>query len=211
MAHTLTLWTNDVERAVWADRAGVDRIGVDLETHGKRTRQSGLSTWISEHSLEDLARLQPCVEKASLFVRANPLHDGSADEIEAFVGQGAGIIMLPNFTQVEEVARFTDLVGGRARVVPLVERVAAAAIIGRLPALGVSEIHIGLNDLSIDLGQANRLRVLGMPMMDTIAAEAHRTGLNSVSADWDGQAIRTCRFRPISSTPNMPVSAPPVR
>src|SRR6185436_12988331 len=51
----LTLWTSDPQLAARADAAGVERIGVDLERLGKRDRQGGLGTWISEHTEADLA------------------------------------------------------------------------------------------------------------------------------------------------------------
>jgi hypothetical protein len=175
--HTLTLWTNDVLRAAWADGAGVDRIGVDLETIGKSDRQKGLPTWISPHSLGDLERIRPSIARAALFVRANPLHEGSTAEIEALLERHAAIVMLPNFTRAAEVEAFVGLVKGRARVVPLVERVAALDAISSLPALGIDEIHVGLNDFSIDLGERNRLAVLGLPVMDRLAALAHQGGL----------------------------------
>lgn len=175
--HVLTLWTNDRRHACWADRAGVDRIGLDLETVGKHERQRGLPTWISPHTLDDLDWLRGVVSRATLFVRANPLHDGSVAEVEALVAAGVGVIMLPNFTHIEEVRDFNEIVAGRARVVPLVERLAAVQVIAGLPALGITEIHVGLNDLSIDLGERNRLAVLTLPVMDEIATLARAGGL----------------------------------
>ncbi|HVZ99249.1 MAG TPA: hypothetical protein VG841_02910 [Caulobacterales bacterium] len=175
--HTLTLWTNDPDRAAWADAAGVDRIGLDLETLGKAKRQEGLPTWISPHRFEDLARIRPGLKHATLFVRANPLHDGSRDEIEALADARVGVVMLPNFQSSTEVGAFLDLARGRFKVAPLVERLAAIETIARLPALGIEEIHVGLNDLSIDLGLNNRLGALVSPAMDRIAAAATHAGL----------------------------------
>jgi hypothetical protein len=177
MAHTLTLWTNDPDRAAWADRAGINRIGLDLETLGKSERQAGLGTWISLHKLEDLDGIRPRIERAELFVRLNRLHEGSKAEAEALLDRGVDVIMLPNFTTAEEVAEFLRLVNNRARVVPLVERLAAIDTLAELAALGVEEIHVGLNDLSIDLGFSNRLAVLAAPVADRIAQEARAAGL----------------------------------
>lgn len=177
MRYTLTLWTNDLERAARADRAGVERIGLDLETLGKVDRQRGLPTWISPHSVADLDRLRGVVRHAALFVRANPLHDGSAAEIDALVARGARFLMLPNFTHADEVRAFVALIAGRAHVVPLVERLAAVDAIAAFPALGIEEFHVGLNDLSIDLGEPNRLAALASPVMESIAAAARSSGL----------------------------------
>ena len=177
MAHTLTLWTNDLERTRWADAAGVDRIGLDLETIGKSDRQRGLPTWISNHTWDDLDRLARVVRPGRLFVRLNELNPNSSDEIACAIDAGVAVIMQPNFTRRFEVEEFAQLVDGRAELVPLVERAAATEFVRDLPGLGVREIHIGLNDLSIDLGEHNRLAVLAMPIMDAISANAHAAGL----------------------------------
>lgn len=177
MAHTLTLWTNDVEVAGWADAGGVDRIGIDLESVGKRERQGGLGTWISPYTIADLDRICPAVRHAELFVRLNPLHPGSREEVDAVLAREVGVIMLPNFTGADDVAAFLEIVAGRARVVPLVERLAAVDSIADLAALGVAEIHVGLNDLSLDMGLANRLAVLATPVMEDVASAARRAGL----------------------------------
>jgi hypothetical protein len=68
---TLTLWTNDAERAGWADRAGVERIGLDLESFGKAERQRGLGTWLSGHGIEDLPRVRDALARRA-FDRADP-------------------------------------------------------------------------------------------------------------------------------------------
>lgn len=69
--------------------------------------------------------------------------------------------MLPNICDVREVQQVFSLLAGRARLVPLVERYAALAQIDQIIAVdGIDEVHIGLNDLSIDLGYRNRLAVL---------------------------------------------------
>lgn len=176
-AFTLTLWTRDVILAAEADAAGVDRIGLDLERIGKAERQSGRATWHSPHQLKDLAPLAARIATDKLFVRCNGMHAGTPDEVETLIDSGVGILMLPNFTTEAEVANFVDLVADRARVVPLVERTAAQAIIPILPALGIREIHIGLNDLSIDLGRPNRLEVLASSFMDRLCQTARTAGL----------------------------------
>ena len=173
----LTLWTADLDLASEADLAEIDRIGVDLETLGKAERQSGRPTWISPHTLDDLRALRRTVSRARLFVRCNAMGPHSADEVEAVLRAGAEIVMLPNFVALDEVARFAGLIGGRARLVPLVERIAACEAIAGFPGLGIEEIHVGLNDLSIDLGAANRLTVLAHPLLDDLAGEARRAGI----------------------------------
>ena len=177
MHHTLTLWTNQTALASAADDAGIDRIGLDLERLGKSRRQSGLATWVSDHQPADLARIGPALRSAALFARTNPLHAGSRDEIAGLLDAGVSVLMLPNFQVIGEVEAYCRLVDGRAQVVPLVERVRAVEVIPQLAALGIREIHVGLNDLGIDLGMTHRLAPLVSPIMDRIAEQTHRSGL----------------------------------
>ncbi len=177
MDFTLTLWTNSVERMRWADAAGVDRIGLDLEHLGKADRQAGLGTWLSPHSLDDLGKLARHVKRAARFVRSNPLNPETAAELDILIGAGVSVLMLPNFTSLDEVARYSDMVSGRAQVVPLVERLGAVEAIDGFRSIGVEEFHVGLNDLSIELGLTQRLGVLVAPVMDRIAGKAEAHGL----------------------------------
>src|SRR5688500_12265371 len=84
-----TLWTNEPALAREADGAGVDRIGVDLERLGKAERQAGRGTWVSPHTEEDLLRVAAVLTHATLFVRTNPVHEGSAAEVERVLAAGA--------------------------------------------------------------------------------------------------------------------------
>src|SRR5688572_17388105 len=62
-AFVLTLWTNDPAVARRADAAGVDRIGLDLETYGKAERQpKQLATWISPHREDQLPALRAAMK-----------------------------------------------------------------------------------------------------------------------------------------------------
>jgi hypothetical protein len=69
----LTLFTNDPELARRADRAGVNRIGLDLEKPGKHERQGHLRAWISNHKPEDIHALRPAVQDGECFARVNPI------------------------------------------------------------------------------------------------------------------------------------------
>ena len=50
--------TNKDEIALAAERAGVDRIFIDLETIGKQERQGGMDTVQSRHTVEDVRRIR---------------------------------------------------------------------------------------------------------------------------------------------------------
>lgn len=174
----LTLWTDNPELARRADIAGVDRIGPDLESHGKARRQHGMGTWITTHRVECLPKVKQALTRAALFVRTNPVHDKSREEVAQLLDLGASVLMLPNFTSVQEIETFLRLVDGRARVVPLLERLAAAREIERIVAVSeVDEIHIGMNDLSIDLGLTNRLAVLTSDVLADVATVARASGV----------------------------------
>jgi hypothetical protein len=60
--------------------------------------------------------------------------------------------MLPYFHQLQQARRFLELVDRRAKPVLLVETKESAAVLDALCDLpGLSEVHIGLNDLSISM------------------------------------------------------------
>lgn len=150
--------TNKPEIASIADAAGVDRIFIDMEYIGKGERQGGLDTVQSHHTVEDVREVKKVLSNAQLMVRVNPIHDATSeycsteDEIDAVIDAGADVIMLPYFKTVEEVERFIKAVDGRARVFPLLESAKALECLDSiLDVQGIDEIHIGLNDMSLDL------------------------------------------------------------
>ena len=62
--------------AAEAERAGIDRIMIDLEREGKAERQAGRNLFQSSHRLESVARVKAALERAALVVRINPLVRG---------------------------------------------------------------------------------------------------------------------------------------
>ena len=155
-----------------ADAAGVDRVGVDLERLGKAVRQRGLGTWLSPHTVRDLATVGSALELARLFARVNPVHGRTPHEVETVLGAGAQVLMLPMVLDPDDAKRFVDLVGDRALVVLLVEHADALRRLDDLLAVaGVGEVHIGLNDLALSLGLPNRWLALAG---DLVANAGHR-------------------------------------
>jgi hypothetical protein len=174
----LTLWTNDPALAARADAAGIDRIGVDLERLGKQERQAGLGTWISPHREEDLPALARSLRTARLFARTEPMHEGSEAQVERLVASGVEVLMLPMFRTSDEVARFAELVAGRARVVLLLETVEAVEDVEAIVQVeGVDEVHLGLNDLTLALGLRNRFELLATPVAEQVAHAVAAAGL----------------------------------
>jgi len=150
MAITLMYITNNPTVARIAQDAGVDRVWVDLEYKGKELRQAGMNTVKSKHTVEDVKRLRPILDKSSLMVRVNPLDDDSKAEIDAVIDAGAEYVMLPMFRTKEDVEKFISLVDGRAKTMLLVEtKEAAENIESYIDLKGIDEVHIGLNDLHL--------------------------------------------------------------
>ena len=151
--------TNNPAVARIAEDAGVDWIFLDMEVIGKAFRQSGLDTVQNHHTIDDIKRIRKTISQSKLLVRINPIHDAldnypsSKDEIEASIEAGADILMLPYFKTVEEVKTFIHLVNGRAKTLLLLETVEAANLIDDiLEVPGIDMIHLGLNDMHLELG-----------------------------------------------------------
>ena len=150
--------TNNPVVARIAENAGVDWIFLDMEVIGKAFRQSGLNTVQNHHTVDDIKRIRKAIKKSKLLVRVNPIHDAvdnypsSKDEIDASIEAGADILMLPYFKTVEEVKTFIHLVNGRAKTLLLLETVEAANLIDKiLEVPGIDMIHLGLNDMHLEL------------------------------------------------------------
>ena len=174
----LTLFANDPELARRADAAGIDRIGLDLESIGKRERQDPRKAWISDHDESQLEDVKRVLCKAKLFARTNTIHDGSKSEIERVLASGVEVLMLPMFKSAAEVQTFVDVISGRAVVSLLLETAEAVAALEDIVNIdGVDEIHIGLNDLHLSLGLPNHFELLVSPLMEQIADQVHAAGI----------------------------------
>lgn len=156
MALSLMYITNNTVTAEIAQKAGVDRIWIDMEYIGKEERQAGMNTVKSHHTIDDIIRLRPVVSASELLVRVNPLHEStkeycnSKEEIDETVMAGADVIMLPMFRTRMEVEKFVEYVNGRTKIQLLLETAEAAKNIDDILLVdGIDEIHIGLNDLHL--------------------------------------------------------------
>jgi 2-keto-3-deoxy-L-rhamnonate aldolase RhmA len=160
---------NDAEIARFVAAQGVDRLFVDLEWMGKDKRQKGLDTWKSRQTPADVSRLREAVPEAHLLVRVNPPHEGTAAEVDDAVARGADSIMLPMIQTLAEVDHFVDCVAGRAEALPLIETKASLDLIpAMLERVALTRIHIGLNDLHLDM----KLSFMFQPIADGILEEA---------------------------------------
>lgn len=163
--------------AAHAARAGIDRIFVDLEIAGKADRQHGRATIISGHTLADVRTVRRAVPDTELVVRIDPPGSAMAGQVDAVIDAGADVVMLPFFTELEEVAAFTASVRGRAKTTLLVETAAALARIEPIVATeGVDEVHVGLNDLHRSLGLSFMYEVLASGLLDLVADRVRGCG-----------------------------------
>ena len=184
MALKLMYITNNLDVARIAENAGVDRIFIDMEYIGKAERQGGMDTVQSHHTVEDVRRIRKVISKAQLMVRINPLHKGSAEygsskeEIDAVIEAGADLVMLPYFTSIREIEDFILLVDGRAKVFPLLESAKALGLVDQiLEVPGIDEIHVGINDLSLDLNKKFMFELLADGTVEELCYKFKKKGI----------------------------------
>ena len=176
--------TNKPAVARIAENAGVDWIFLDMEVIGKAFRQSGLDTVQNHHTIDDIKRIRKTISQSKLLVRINPIHDAlenypsSKDEIDATIEAGADILMLPYFKTVEEAKTFIHLVNGRAKTLLLLETVEAASLIDEiLEVPGIDMIHLGLNDLHLELGMKFMFELLANGTVERLGYKIKAKGI----------------------------------
>lgn len=176
--------TNRPEIAKIAESVGVDRIFVDMEYIGKAERQCGMDTVQSHHTVEDIKNIKNTVSSADVMVRVNPIHNSTESycstetEIEHAVKAGADILMLPYFKTADEVKRFIDAVGGRARTLPLLETPEAVQNVDEILSIkGIDEIFIGLNDLSLGYGKKFMFELLSDGTVERLCNKFKQCGI----------------------------------
>lgn len=176
--------TNKPEVALVAQKAGVDRIWVDMEYIGKDERQAGLDTVKSHHTVSDIKRVRDVISTSELMVRINPIHgetpsySGTEQEIEDVIEAGAEVIMLPFFKTPEEVETFVSCVKGRAKTMILVETSEAVEALEEILNIeGIDEVHIGLNDLHLSYGLDFMFQLLADGTVERLCQAFEQRGL----------------------------------
>ena len=184
MALKLMYITNKPAVAEIAEASGVDWIFLDMEFIGKDSRQGGLDTVQNHHTVKDVQNIKAAVRKAKVLVRVNPIHDAlpdypsSKDEIDAAIEAGADIVMLPFFKTVEEVKVFIKLVDGRAKTLLLMETVEAANLVDEiLEVPGIDMIHLGLNDMHLELGMKFMFELLANGTVERLGEKIKAKGI----------------------------------
>lgn len=176
--------TNRPDVALIAERAGVDRVFVDMEYIGKDKRQGGMDSVQNHHTVEDVRRLREVLATSQLLVRVNPIHDATdaycstEDEVDAVIAAGADVVMLPFFRTVAEIERFVAAVGGRATVCLLLETPEAAAAVDEIARVpGVDEVHIGINDMGLCMGKSFMFELLADGTVEELCLRLRRAGI----------------------------------
>ena len=184
MSLNLMYITNKPAVAEIVEEAGVDWIFLDMEFIGKDARQGGLDTVQNHHTVKDVKNIKATVKKAKVLVRVNPIHDAlpnypsSKDEIDEVINAGADILMLPFFKSVKEVKRFIEYVGGRAKTCLLLETAEAVVLIDEILELsGIDMIHIGLNDLHLELGMTFMFELLADGTVERLGYKIKAKGI----------------------------------
>lgn len=178
MSLTLMYITNDPDIAVVAQKYGVQRIWVDLERLGKEERQKNMNTVKSQHTVDDIKKIAPLLNKSEMLVRVNPWNDSSEKEIEAVINAGAEIVMLPMWKTVEEVQKFISAINGRAKTTLLLETKEAVECLDEVLQInGINEIHIGLNDLHLAYGLTFMFELLSNGIVEKICSKIKRSGI----------------------------------
>ena len=145
-------FTNNLIYAKALDKCNfVDTIFVDLEIIGKIKRQGHTNGLISRHKKSDISKMRLVLNQKKLGVRINPIHENSLKEIDEVIKRGADVLMLPMFKTVAEVDLLLKYVGNRCEVDLLFETKEALNSINKFPISCTRKIHIGINDLSLQL------------------------------------------------------------
>lgn len=165
--------TNDPAVARIAVDAGVDRIFIDMEVLGKAERQGGMDTVQSHHVPADIAAVRSAIgDRAEIMARVNPLNPNSQAEINAAVANGADVIMLPMWRTAEDLRQLVQMVGGRAKVMPLLETDTAADNLQEaVKVSGIDQMLIGLNDLHLCYHQKFMFQLLADGKVDRLCAQ----------------------------------------
>ena len=178
MALKLMYITNNSDVALIAEKYGVDRIWIDLETLGKEERQHNMNTVKSKHSIEDIKRIKPLLTKSDMLVRINPWNDNSEKEINDVISAGADMIMLPMWKSATEVSNFLKVVNSRCKTTLLLETKEAAECLDEVLANGgMDEIHIGLNDLHLSYGMTFMFELLADGTVERLTKKIKAKGL----------------------------------
>ena len=170
--------TNNPEIALIAEKNGIQRIWIDLETIGKEERQHNMNSVKSRHRIQDVETVSKVLTTSEMLVRVNPMNADSATEINRVINAGADIVMLPMWKTVEEVREFLGIINGRVKTTLLLETKEAVECVDEVLAMGgFDEIHIGLNDLHLSYGLSFMFEPLANGMVELLCKKFRNAGI----------------------------------
>ena len=178
MSITLMYITNDIDVAQIAEKNGVERIWIDLETLGKEERQKNMDCVKSHHTINDIKIMSKVLTSSELMVRINPWNSNSKREIEDVISAGAQRIMLPMWKTSKEVDEFLQFVNQRTATTLLLETKEAVECIDNVlcnPLL--DEIHIGLNDLHLSYNMKFMFELLTNGVVEDLCRKMDNAGV----------------------------------
>lgn len=178
MSLTLMYITNNPVVALIAEKNGVQRIWIDLETLGKEERQQNLNSVKSHHCVHDIEVISNVLTISEMLVRVNPINENSFAEINRVIDAGADMIMLPMWKSVAEVKEFLRIVNHRVKTTLLLETKEAVECIDEVLKMGgFDEIHIGLNDLHLSYGMTFMFELLANGTVETLCNKFRKAGI----------------------------------
>lgn len=170
--------TNNPEVARIAEKNGVDRVWIDLETMGKEERQRNINSVKSRHTIHDIEVVSKVLKTSEMLVRVNAWNQSSVDEIEQVITAGADRIMLPMWRNPGEVTSFLTAINGRVKNTLLLETKEAVECLDEvLKNPLVEEIHIGLNDLHLSYGLDFMFELLSNGMVEALCNKIRKAGI----------------------------------
>lgn len=170
--------TNDPTVAQIAEKNGVQRVWIDLETLGKEERQKNLNTVKSHHCIHDIEVISNVLTTSEVLVRVNPINPGSEEEINQVIAAGADMIMLPMWKSLDDVKQFLGFVNGRVKTTLLLETKEAVECLDQVLEMGgFDEIHIGLNDLHLSYGLTFMFELLSNGTVESLCKKIASTGI----------------------------------
>ena len=133
----------------------IDTLFIDLEIIGKKIRQANTNSLISEHSFDDISRVNKFMRNTILGARINPINSNSKYEINECINRGAKVLMLPMFKSADEVLKCLDYINGRSKLDLLFETPESLINIKEFPLDQIRYVHFGINDIALALKYKN--------------------------------------------------------
>lgn len=164
--------SNNVDDCALLEVAGVQQIMVDAEIIGKVERQKHKNTIISDHTIKDVEKLKNYGIKSEIICRINPYHENIFDEINLAISCGTDAIMLPMITSITHYQQMVTEINDRCKIIPLIETPYSFFKIDEILEFSdLTQIHFGLNDLSIALGNKNLFEILTSRTFENITTD----------------------------------------